>query len=183
LISHGIDINSAVEVFLLTQFLLYCDKFSSGSFSLLADLQHFRSQTLLNFHNPGVTRAFGAGLRPATPASPGSGGFAAAKRAERSVSALLNFSRYYDKFSSAGFLLLDFSRYYDKFSSAGFPLLADFQHFRILTLLNFHNPVPTRAFGAGLRPATPASPGSGGFAAAKRAEREKLSLLDLSREC
>jgi hypothetical protein len=68
----------------------------------------------LIYHDTVPTRAFGAGLRPATPASPGSGGFAAAKRAERSVSAPLNFSRYCYKFSSA-----DFS------------LLADLQHFRI----------------------------------------------------
>jgi hypothetical protein len=56
---------------------------------------------------------------------------------------------------------------------------ADSQPFRIQTPLIFHFPASKRAFGAGLRPATPASPGSGGFAAAKRAERGKFLPLNL----
>jgi hypothetical protein len=59
----------------------------------------------------------------------------------------------------------------------------DLQRFRIKTLLNFHNPGAKRAFGDSPAGRISARSAPGGEAAAKRAEREKFSVFDLSRDC
>jgi hypothetical protein len=67
-------------------------------------MPHFRCKTLLIFYNPGAKRAFG--IRPAgESAAQSAAGRAspAAKRAERSVSALLDISRDCEKSRSLDF--------------------------------------------------------------------------------
>jgi hypothetical protein len=67
--------------------------------------QHFRCQTLLIFHNPVTERAFGDSPKANQRAKRAGRAKPAAKRAARSVSAPLAFSRDCVKFGSAKFAL------------------------------------------------------------------------------
>jgi hypothetical protein len=105
-------------------------KIQNCKFLTSADLQHFRIRTLLIFHNPVTERARHAAESGITPAKPGSAQAPLASRARHVKNFHCSFHHGIAKIQNCKFLTS-----------------ADLQHFRVRTLLIFHNPVTERALG------------------------------------